>query len=126
MMGIDINVRNDVAVVAHVEGSCPMLFRIKKGYQRYEVTGATNNKGDSIIYFRFGIGKQSVIKEDGSRMTEEEYENIPVDWICGLELNSSYQAEQLSKLFIGAADYLKEKEKENEPAVLRIPARACF
>lgn len=106
--------KNDSLTVTKVDGGCPCLFRIKKGFQRYEIRGATNDSGDSIIYFQVGVAEESAKKEDGSWMSDEELNKVPVNWLAGFELNSARQVEVLIEMLQGVIDKLKEREGDAE------------
>lgn len=117
-----MNLDGDTVHVTYINGKeqCPLLYRIKEGYKRYGVSGASNDQGDKIIYFQFGVGKESAKKEDGSWISSEELADSPVNWLAGFELNSVHETEVLSDMFREAAELLikiKEKEKENESAI---------
>ena len=114
-----INSTEDILTVTYVEGreTLPLLYRIKEGHQRYSISGAKNDKGESVIYFQFGLSEETAKKEDGSWMSKEEYGDISVKWIAGFELNSIRQAEVLAEMFQEAVDLLKERDKKDEPTV---------
>ena len=117
-----INSNEDILKVTCVKSSddsekLPLLYRIKEGHQRYSVSGAENDKGESIIYFQFGLSEETAKKEDGSWMSKEDIMALPIKWIAGFELTSTRQAEVLAKMFQDAADLLKEREKKDEPSI---------
>ena len=124
-MNVDFktNLNSDICIATFVGNaddpeSCPLLFRIKEGHQRYGIGHAVNKLGNRMIYFRFGVGEQTAKKEDGEWMDNEEIFKESTKWLVGFELNSVRQAEVLAEMFQEAVDFLKEKEKrENEPEV---------
>lgn len=112
---MDTGSMNGIVRVTSIKDDCPLVFIIKNGYQRYSLNTAFNKKGERFLYFSFGAGSESAIKDDGSFMDYEEFKDIPVAWYCGLAINSSSQAEKIEKMFHEAARFLREQEEKDIP-----------